>query len=268
MNDEQTPALREAVENMRNMRQSYNQLALLAEQANKKGFAQLTIDGLNQQVILDIVPSNTTPLSLMQRASNVIEVDDNSMVRLTDIPLYNLSNCRKIIARKCLYLDAAYYNKPIGASIIEFYAPEAIEVSNPRLFFSSSLHVLYIPKLREFTLGAISEFIKYSIRLIDITIGKNLGTKSHAVTILNQWNPTEALLSDSTSLLTPEDITAGFTSNLEKLLYNIREHIVANLQDRTGKEAYTMQLSTEVKAAILADQPTSDAFTNKNWIIA
>jgi hypothetical protein len=103
------------------------------------------------------------------------------------------------------------------------------------------------------------------VNLIDIEYGASVNSNC---SFLSNWVPTNALDPNIQTLLTDEDIAAGFTNNLEKLLYNIREHIAANLPDRTGLSALTMTFSAAVKAAILADQPTADAFTNKNWTIA
>lgn len=100
-----------------------------------------------------------------------------------------------------------------------------------------------------------------SVNLIDLRFGAGV---TGSTTAISTWNPTNALDANSQTLLTPEDIAAGFTSNLEKLLYNIREHIAANLPVAPN----TITFSADVKAAILADQPTADAFTNKNWTIA
>jgi hypothetical protein len=94
--------------------------------------------------------------------------------------------------------------------------------------------------------------------LIDITTG-NLVVANFVT-----WSPTNALKSDSQSLLTQEDLDAGFTSNLQKLLYNIRKHIAANLSVANR----TITFSANLKAAILADTETADAFTNKGWTIA
>lgn len=94
--------------------------------------------------------------------------------------------------------------------------------------------------------------------IIDIITGANFeGNCSW----LASWSPANALLPNSTSLVNPGET---FSSNLEKLLYNIREHIAANLPVAPN----TINFSAAVKAAILADQPTADAFTNKNWTIA
>ena len=79
-----------------------------------------------------------------------------------------------------------------------------------------------------------------------------------------RWSPSNALMDNSKTLLTQEDLDNGFTSNLQKLLYNIREHIAANLIEAPN----TITFSAAVKEAILADQETADAFTNKGWTIA
>jgi len=99
--------------------------------------------------------------------------------------------------------------------------------------------------------------------LIDIVWAGS--TTASQNTLLANWSPTNALRNDISTLV---DEGETFASNLEKLLYNIREHIAANLPDRTGLSSYTITFSAAVKAAILADQPTADAFTNKNWTIA
>lgn len=101
------------------------------------------------------------------------------------------------------------------------------------------------------------------VNLIDIVYGH--GVNGSRV-LLRRWSPTNALLDNSTSLLTAEDIAAGFESNRQKLLYNIREHIVANLPDRIGLSPYTLTFSRNLRNAF--DQATEDAFAAKNWDIA
>lgn len=104
-------------------------------------------------------------------------------------------------------------------------------------------------------------------KLIKIETGENFGMqtaigKFTSNTFLRTWSPTEALLNNSTSLVESGE---QFNSNLEKLLYNIRTYIAANINaSSTG----TIYFSAEVKAAILDSQVTSDAFTNKGWTIA
>ena len=85
--------------------------------------------------------------------------------------------------------------------------------------------------------------------LIDIEIGAAMQNSFTLAT----WNPTN-VLSDA--------------AKKAQMLANIRNHIAANLPDKTGETALTITFHANVKAAIQADQATSDAFTNKNWTIA
>lgn len=145
-------------------------------------------------------------------------------------------------------------------SLLEFYAP-LLKVAVGGMFSNcSNLRLVYMPSGIETRSTGI---FNNCTNLIDIVWGAATSNQNFAT-----WNPTNALNASSQSLLTSDDIAAGFTSNLEKLLYNIREHIAANLSDRTGLSSLSISFSAAVKAAILADQPTADAFTNKNWIIA
>lgn len=79
------------------------------------------------------------------------------------------------------------------------------------------------------------------------------------------WNPTEALLPTSTSLVEDGE---EFTSNREKLLYNIRTYIAARLKDMTGLTAPTFAFGADLKTAITEDAETLAAFTSKNFNIA
>ena len=79
------------------------------------------------------------------------------------------------------------------------------------------------------------------------------------------WNPTEALLTTSTSLVEEGE---SFASNREKLLYNIRTYIAARLKDMTGLTAPTFTFGADLKTAITEDAETLAAFTSKNFNIA
>ena len=79
------------------------------------------------------------------------------------------------------------------------------------------------------------------------------------------WNPTEALLTNSTSLVEEGE---SFTSNREKLMYNIRTYMCAKLKDMTGLTAPTFTFGADLKAAISEDAETLAAFTNKNFNVA
>lgn len=108
-----------------------------------------------------------------------------------------------------------------------------------------------------------SNNLKDCVKLIDIVIGRRFTGSRNT---LKYWSPTDALIDNSTSLLTQEDLDAGFTSNREMLLYNIREHIAANLPDRTDLSPFTITFHQTLRNAF--DQATEDAFAAKNWDIA
>lgn len=99
------------------------------------------------------------------------------------------------------------------------------------------------------------------IKLIRITIKQGTDFSLD----LSSWNPTEALLTTSTSLVEEGE---SFTSNREKLLYNIRTYIAARLKDMTGLTAPTFTFGADLKTAITEDAETLAAFTSKNFNIA
>ena len=123
----------------------------------------------------------------------------------------------------------------------------------------ANLKELHLPKIGSIRFTGFSSCPK----LICIELGNSAET--FGTINLSAWSPTEALSSESSSLVGEGET---FANNLEKLLYNIREHIAANLPDRTGLASLTITFSAAVKAAINADAATAEAFTNKNWTIA
>lgn len=156
-------------------------------------------------------------------------------------------------------LDAVFYSTGV---VEEFSIPNASSLS-----FNNASAIRNVASIKRVDFRSITTIAGQTSlplsgcpNLIDV----ELGAITHSFSQINGWSPTNALKANSQTLLTPEDIAAGFTSNLEKLLYNIREHIAANLPVAPN----TITFSAAVKAAILADQPTADAFTNKNWTIA
>lgn len=139
--------------------------------------------------------------------------------------------------------------------------PLCVYISSYRLFFgcTSLKRVSFPHNMHSIMTPSGGEWFKDCVNLIDLEFGY-----ASNINNTNSWSPTNALNANSQTLLTQDDLDAGFTNNLEKLLYNIREHIAANLPVAQK----TITFSAAVKAAILADQPTADAFTNKGWTIA
>lgn len=146
------------------------------------------------------------------------------------------------------------------ANLSSVYFPNLIRINNQACFYNcSTLRCVNIPKIESF-----HNYQTFSNcpQLIKIVAGEYLNYNN---VMFDSWSPTEALLSTSTSLV---EVGETFSSNLEKLLYNIRTYIAANLPDRTGLEAYTIKFASAVKSAILADTVTAQSFTSKNWTIS
>ena len=125
--------------------------------------------------------------------------------------------------------------------------------------FSSciSLQSIDLPSIKTISSTAFSDCNK----LIDIRIKQGTDFSIN----FSSWNPTEALLTTSTSLVEEGE---SFTSNREKLLYNIRTYIAARLKDMTGLTAPTFTFGADLKTAITEDAETLAAFTSKNFNIA
>lgn len=177
------------------------------------------------------------------------------------------ANCEYVRFRKCKIIECKSFVFNWHSNLTHIYFDELEELVGATRFLNatSKVRVIYTPMLYKFPNGvfpSIPAGVSNTDDLIDLTIGKKIDNSFSLVT----WRGANALLDDSTSLLTEEDIVNGFTSNRQKLLYNIREHIAKNL--KVIDSGYSVTFSAEIKAAILADQETADAFTNKGWTIA
>ena len=118
-----------------------------------------------------------------------------------------------------------------------------------------SVKRFYCPNLSD---GFRDNMMDRMVNLIDVTVIPKSST-----TLLSLWSPTNALLSDSTSLVNENE---SFSSNIEKFLYLLRTNIADNLEQTT--EGYAISFSDAVKSAILADEETTNAFISKGWTIA
>ena len=173
-----------------------------------------------------------------------------------------LSNCTGLRFAYLPDLETISAIQPFTGSsaLLEIYLPNCTTINAQNLANGcTKLQKLVIPKAN--TLGGSS--FNSDTDLIDIVIGQNITSNLN----LNNtaWNPTNALLTTSSSL-----VFAGetFANNREKLLYNLREHFAANLPDRTGQTAITITFASAMKTAINADTATKNAFINKNYTIA
>lgn len=145
------------------------------------------------------------------------------------------------------------------ANIEQFYADNARIVRWADFFYNSrgKQRVISLLNASYVTIDGQTAYMVSPPELIDFRFGKGLTGDAN----VSWWKPTSALLSDSTTLI---DAGEPFNSNLEKLLYNIREHIAANLNPNITA---TIIFSAEIKSAILASEETMNAFP-ASWTIA
>lgn len=134
----------------------------------------------------------------------------------------------------------------------------------PRQVFNNcfSLKKANLPLIKGFGGSALNN--TYS--LIDLICGANFTTNVNFYT----WAPAYGLDSSRSDLVTDSEDEFGnqITNNLQQFMYNLRRHMAANLPDITGQSSLVLTFAAALKSAILADQPTADAFTNKGWTIA
>jgi len=145
------------------------------------------------------------------------------------------------------------------ASIEQFYADNVHTVSWKDFFYSSreKQRVISLLNASSVTIDGSTSYMASPPGLIDFRFGKGLTGDAN----VSWWHPIDALSPDSTTLV---DAGEPFESNLEKLLYNIREHIAANLNPNITA---TIIFSAEIKSAILASEETMNAFP-ASWTIA
>lgn len=187
-------------------------------------------------------------------------IDDDKVEELNGT-LYDvgLGSLEYVRLRKATTLKVNYFARQMS-SLKALICDELTGIENYYGFVYDSplLEMVALPKVS--SINTISQFANCP-RLINLIIGGGFISSFS----LQYWSPTEALRSDTNSLVKSGET---FANNLEKLLYNIREHIAANLINRTEQTSLTLTMSAAVKAAINGDTATANAFADKNWIIA
>lgn len=144
------------------------------------------------------------------------------------------------------------------------------------IFMRSSIKEAHFPSMTSLPQNFMSSTIP-NIKYVDITNVQISATgifksSPNLITVINHptslrdyehlrfWNPTNALRDDSSSLVESGE---SFSSNLEKLLYNIRQ--IASYLPETNDKTFTFW--NAVYNAINADSPTLSAFTDKGWTL-
>ena len=211
----------------------------------------------------DVHP-DATMLSMASYRRKILRIEDNVTTNIdsTYFP-ENFLLCEYIRMNNVQNMPSLYQFSASATNYAEAYFPNAIRASSSGSA-ATKLKVLDIRNVYAMVSGGSIDFGN-TLNLIDIYFGAGLSNSTGTCNILNRWSPTNALSSSSTSLV---DEGETFTSNLEKLLYNIREHIAANLPTLTSETSRTITFHANVKAAINADTATANAFAAKYWTIA
>ena len=261
----QNTSLTQAINDMRTMRESYNQLVEQNAQlaTDVQAIKDAHILGFNYDgVVFSDAFHPLSPMDFYFNPSEVVEIRDNKTLDVKNLNVQsvftNLEIAEFTAADTCTIRDVIKNSSKLRVLSI----PEVVNYGSIYDWFSNlpKLQVLNILHIDAYLSSGVN-FFSNDRELIDITYGL---TVTRSTDLLRSWNPTTALENDSTSLLSDEDIAAGFTSNLEKLLWNIRNHIAANLNPEITA---SITFSAAVYAAIIADQDTVDAFP-ASWTIA
>ena len=197
-------------------------------------------------------PQPFTPTELLANQNKIVSIHDGTCNYLPDtVPLSSLKVIRCANATRSTAFRAFFRDNHIEEIYLDSFRSLGISES------FSSCSALRIVHVNNIYNSSAYHFTSCK-KLIDILIGAKFNSDTND-NILLWWSPTEALLENSTSLLTQDDIDAGFASNREKLLWNIRNHIAANLNPNIQKN---MRLSSEVYDAIDNEvgHTTKDAF--------
>lgn len=235
-----------------------NQIIALLQQIVDAHILGFNVDG----AVYETGYSGSTTASALLNRGHILSLVDNSITTINggDITL-GMSKCKYAEYNALTSITSGYSDFGSMGELEIVELPNLVSIVGPRSYFNSGLiKRINIKKLNN--TGKFYSNTLVSANLIDVEYGASISANCN---FLSEWNPSNALLDNSDSLLTDEDRTAGFSNNKQKLLWNIRNHIAANLRTDVGNKTITFQAN--VKAAILADADTLAAFP-ANWTIA
>lgn len=270
--------LSEAINSMRNMREAYDQIATAQASlaSDVQSIKDAHIIGFNYDGL--IFAEGFEPQSafgIVANRSKIVEIHDDKddivpNVNNTDYPLltvFEMGSAVSIsISRGSNVLSGMANLKKVNIRDVDFlFDPNMFLNKNPVL---RELNMLNF-RLDVYSTQEDRVFLSSCPELIDITAGKRFSNANASQTryakCLMYWYP-EAAMNEMDNLLTDKDKAAGFTTNLQKLLYNIREHIAANLTNRVGLSPWTITFNQSLRNVF--DQETDDAFAAKGWSIS
>lgn len=249
-------SLTQAINDMRNMRESYDVLA--TELADSK---QTIVDAINQ-----MGGSATADMTWAQLAQQIVGLDTLCYVKYTSETPRPISPLNPS-PRNLIEITDDNYNGTKAdlwwnSNNIKKVKLRALEFLSERMFYGTPLQVLHVPNVSSTSYNGIG-----ATNLIDILIGGAF-VSSFSMSQAG-YNPTNAYRTDTSSLCFDTDLEEYgqvFSNNFEKWKWCIINHFAANLQDRTGLTAYTITFGSTVLSHFDAEMIA--AFTDKNWTLA
>lgn len=244
-------------------------LSLLNKIYNGSFFISKNVDGytlketnVNKPAILNLIDEYKNIVSIDDDdVEDIYEFDCNKLfpnikyVRLSNVKRMGLKGGNYGTFDKCAYLKKVICPK--------------LESSSDRNFIFRYCSELELVDYSNIMMGRWNnhlsgrEVFYGCIKLIDLICGKNHESIDYDLAFTT-WNPTEALLEDSTSLVESNE---SFSSNRAKLNHNIREHIAENLPILTGTgNNWSVLFHANMFAAL--EEETINRFVSKGWNVA
>ena len=213
---------------------------------------------------LSYTTNNITYFRAFAACNNLVSAEFQELITAPQCLFRNCKNLSTVVAPKCTNLLSIASGWERCSTIEEINAPSATTLGNaPQcLYANSKLRRIYCPKVSTVSLRYSAAF-GYCDNCIDLEFGAYVTTDIH----LELYNPSNGLLTNNNTLVTDTEDEFGnpITNNLQQFLYNLRRHIAANLPTRTSSTSLNIAFHANVKAAILADTATANAFSSKYW---
>lgn len=184
---------------------------------------------------------------------NITTIDDHTFSGVSGqgVKTLNLPNLTSFVG------NASHFQ---GAQIDKLLIPNAKGITSYSKFAKCTMKVLDISNWNTSFNTTYDDFSSCHY-LIDLIVGKNI--KFNFDLGNAGYNPATAYSKTSASLV---DEGEPFSTNNQKWNYNLREHFAANLDDRTGLDAFTITFGSTVLSQM--EEATIEAFTSKNWTLA
>ena len=251
--------LDQQIDNLRTLQASYDQLASDVQALKDAHVLGFSYDG----IIFEEGYEPRGAFGIIAERDRIIEVHDNKDTFVPEMSAADYPELKVFEMRGATVLPPGWMagSSSLLKAIIPNVTTGGISYWSQLMYNVSSIEYLDIQNLNFIPYANGTYTLVGNVRLIDIIYGSALTASSD---LLRNWNPSYVLVTNPNG----NDLVAteGVQTNREQLLYNIREHIAANLIDRTGLSPLTITFNQTLRNAF--DQATEDAFAAKNWDIA